>query len=101
MEIINSPASKRDYSQRVRGLLMDRTREVFVSNRQMFKNLYQYLYVLFYHIACACVCVCVRTCAPVCVWYNKIEMEQINAPARGPERVTNHLIRGKTEELEL
>lgn len=76
---------------------MDRTREVFVSNRQKFKNLYQYLYVLFYHIACACVCVC----ACERVWYNKIEMKQINAPAWGPERVTNHLIRGKTEELEL
>lgn len=40
----------------------------------------------------------------MCVWrpcFNKIEMVEINAPARGPERVTNHLIRGKRDEPEL
>lgn len=46
----------------------------------------------------ACPCVHVHVCWSLC--YRQIEMEQINAPARGgPERVTNHLIRGKMEEL--
>ncbi len=48
-----------------------------------------------------CVCVCVCVCVRRRLCYNKIEMEEINAPARGPGRVTNHLIRGKREEPEL
>lgn len=65
-------------------------REVLVSNR------------LTLQVGCSkhnWLCVCVS------VWwrqhYDKIEMEEINGPARGPERVTNHLIRGKREEPEL
>lgn len=45
------------------------------------------------------ICVCASVRYRLC--YNKIEMEEINAPARGPGRVTNHLIRGKREEPEL
>lgn len=52
-------------------------------------------FIPFKHFFCVRVCVVERLC------YNKIEMEEINAPARGPGRVTNHLIRGKREEPEL